>query len=80
MLKKRNPELNHFTEKYQGQQATYIKARGYVLQTANFTNSIAEKSNVEIKIETDDTSGESNNIEVTETTNDSNNTKNPPVE
>ena len=34
-----HPELNYFTEKYLGQQATYIDKRGYLLQTANDTNS-----------------------------------------
>ena len=40
-----HPELKHFTEKYLRQQATYIKKQGYLLQTANFTNSNAENSN-----------------------------------
>ena len=44
------PKLNHFTEKYLRQQATYIKTRGYLFQTANFMNSNTEKSNIETNI------------------------------
>ena len=60
-------ELNHFTENYSRKKAKYIKTRRYFLQTANFTNSNTEKSNVETNIQTEDTFGESSNIEATET-------------
>ena len=69
-----HPELNHLTEKYLGQQATYIEKRGYLLQTANVTNSNTKNSNVETDIQIEDTSGESNNID------NSNNTETPPLE
>ena len=69
-----HPELNHFTEKYLRQQATYIEKRGYLLQTANVTNSNTKNSNVETDIQIEDTSGESNNID------NSNNTETPPLE
>ena len=54
---KLHPELNHFTEKYL-REATYIEKRGYLLQTANVTNSNTENSNVETDIQIEDTSGE----------------------
>ena len=73
-------ELNYFTEEYLRQQATYIKTREWFIKTANFTNRNTEKSDVETNIQTDDTSGKSNNIKVVETINDSNNSKAPPVE
>ena len=75
-----HPELNHFTEKYLRQQATYIEKRAYLLQTANVTNSNTENSNFETNIQIEDTSGESNNIEVTETIDGSNYTETPPLE
>ena len=75
-----HPELNHFTEKYLRQQATYIEKRGYLLQTANVTNSNTEHSNVETDIQIEDTSRESNNIEVAEAIDNSNNTETPPLE
>ena len=53
-----HPELNHFTEKYLRQQATYIEKRAYLLQTANVTNSNTENSNVETNIQIEDISGE----------------------
>ena len=46
MLDELHPELNHFTEKYLRQQATYIEKRAYLLQTANVTNSNTENSTV----------------------------------
>ena len=49
------------------QQATFIKTRGYLLQTSDVTNSNTKKSNVETNIQTEDTSGELNNVEVTQT-------------
>ena len=57
-------ELNHFTEKYLRQQATYIEKRGYLLQTANVTNSNTKNSNLETNIQIEDTSGDSSNTEV----------------
>ena len=74
-----HPELNHFTEKYLRQQATYLETRGYLLQTDNVTNSNTENSNVEINIQIEDTSGESNNIEVTEAIGYTNDTESPPL-
>ena len=62
------------------QQATYIEKQAYLLQTANVTNSNTENSNVETNIQIEDTSGESNNIEVTETIDDSNYTETPLLE
>ena len=50
MWDKIHPELNHFTEKYLRQQATYIEKQGYLLQTPNVTNSTTENSNVETYI------------------------------
>ena len=47
-----HPELNHLTEKYLGQRATYIEKRGYLLQIANVTN-----SNIETDTQIEDTSG-----------------------
>ena len=40
-----HPELYHFTEQYLRQQATYIEKRGYLLKTANVTNSNIENCN-----------------------------------
>ena len=57
------------------QQATYIEKWGYLLQTANITNSNTENSNVETDTQIADTSGESNNIEVAEAIDNSNNTE-----
>ena len=57
-------ELNHFTEKYLRQQATYIEKRGYLLQTANVTNSNTKNSNLETNMQIEDTSGDSSNTEV----------------
>ena len=74
-----HPELNHFTEKYLRQQATYLETRGYLLQTDNVTNSNTENSNVETNIPIEDTSGESNNIEVTEAIGYTNDTESPPL-
>ena len=51
MWDKLHPELNHFTEKYLKQHATYIEKRGYLLQTANVTNSNIENSNLETDIQ-----------------------------
>ena len=73
-------ELNHFTEKYLRQQATCIKKGGHLLQTANVNNSNTENSNVETDIQSEDTSRESNNIEVAEAIVNSNNTETPPLE
>ena len=70
-----HPELNHLTEKYLGQQATYIEKRGYLLQIANVTN-----SNIETDTQIEDTSGELNNIEVAEAINNSNSRETPPLE
>ena len=67
-----HPELDHFTEIYLRQQATYIEKQRYLLENANVANSNTENSNVETNIQTEDTSRELNNIEVTETINDSN--------
>ena len=80
MWDKIHPELNHFTEKYLRQQATYIEERGYLPQTAHVTNRNTENSNVETDIQTEDTSTESNNIEVAEAIDNSNNTETPPLE
>ena len=70
-----HPELNHLTEKYLGQQATYIEKRGYLLQIANVTN-----SNIETDTQIEDTSGQLNNIEVAEAINNSNSRETPPLE
>ena len=75
-----HPEINHFTEKYLRQQATYIEKRGYLLQTANVTNSNTENSNVETNLQIEDTSEESSNIEATETIDDTNNKDTTPLE
>ena len=61
------------------QQATYLETRGYLLQTDNVTNSNTENSNVETNIPIEDTSGESNNIEVTEAIGYTNDTESPPL-
>ena len=74
------PELNHFKEKYLRQQATYIEKQGYLLETANVTNSNTENSTIEIDTQTGDTSRESNIIEVAEATDNSISTKTPSLE
>ena len=79
MWDKIHQELNHFTEKYL-RQATYMEERGYLPQTAHVTNRNTENSNVETDIQTEDTSTESNNIEVAEAIDNSNNTETPPLE
>ena len=72
--------IKPFHRKYLRQQATYIEKWGYLLQTANVTNSSTEHSNVETDIQTGDTSGEPNTIEVAEAVDNSNNTETPSLE